>query len=301
MSADNYLYCTPVLTSIMKRIRKGLRILGIIVIVLIVLALIAGNYFMSTYDEMDTVARIDEAGIDFEQRFVPYDDAVINTYRIGKPSNPKALLIHGSPGHWVDWGSSYLDKEILDSLCLIAYDRPGYGNTTLPAASELSIQGDVAAAVMQEYCDAEECYSVAGHSYGGGVVQQVLIDHQGQANKGIYVAGTLAPDMQQKKWYNYLASLWVFKWAIPKEMRSSNHEMMTLSEELAGQEGKLHLIKDPIILIQGTEDVLVPYETVDYYKRMKSTGVEYVIVEGMNHFIPWTNPELIKEALIGRQ
>lgn len=284
-----------------KKLHKVLRILAVVIGVLLILALVAGNYFMNSYDETDTLTRLDESGVKYEQRFVPFDDGMINTFSIGDPTKPKALLIHGSPGHWVDWVNTYLDQDIRDSLCLIAYDRPGYGNTTVPAASSLVVQGDAAATVMSAYCDENECYSVAGHSYGGGVVQQVLMDYSDLANKGIYVAGTLAPDMQQKKWYNYLASLWVFKWAIPKEMRSSNHEMMTLAEELAQQEGNQDKINDPVILIQGTEDVLVPYETVDYYRKVKDRGVEYVIVEGMNHFIPWTNPELIKRALIGGQ
>ena len=284
-----------------KLLRRGLRILGIVIVLLIILLVIAGNVLMNRYDEMKTVSRLQEAGVQHEQRFVNLGEFEINTWCIGDPSNAKAMLIHGSPGHWVDWVNTYLDSEILDTLCLITYDRPGYGNTTIPAAAGLTEQGDVAAKVMEEYCREDECYIVAGHSYGGGVVQQVLIEHPDRVSKGIYVAGTLAPQMQERKWYNYLASVWAFKWMVPKEMRSSNHEMMSLAHELTEQEGKHSLITDPITLIQGTEDVLVPFETVDYYKVVKPSGVKYVIVEGMNHFIPWTNPELIKNALIGER
>jgi pimeloyl-ACP methyl ester carboxylesterase len=75
--------------------------------------------------------------------------------------------------------------------------------------------------------------------------------------------------------------------------------MMDLATELRKNEGLQESITTPITLIQGTADVLVPYETVDYYRSVKSTGVEYMIVEGMNHFIPWTDPELVVEAIRG--
>ena len=51
------------------------------------------------------------------------------------------------------------------------------------------------------------------------------------------------------------------------------------------------------MLIQGTKDVLVPYATVDYYKSKKTDGVKYMIIDGMNHFVPWSDPDLIVEAL----
>ena len=281
-----------------KRFHRILRIIGIVFLALVVLALIAGNVLMNQYDEGGTLAQLDEAQVPYLQKYVPFGEHQINSYRVGDPSKPKVLLIHGSPGHWVDWVNTYTDPQILEQFCLIGYDRAGFGETSMPASSTLEEQGDVAAAVMEAYCSTPNCFVVAGHSYGGGVVQQVLLDHGDQASLGIYVAGTLAPEMQQRKWYNYLASIPVFRWLIPKEMRSSNHEMMSLSSELEKQEGRHRDITDPIILIQGTEDVLVPYETVQYYKSMKPSGVEYVIVEGMNHFVPWTNPELIKNAIL---
>ncbi len=283
-----------------KRLRSIFKITGIVLVILIVAVVIAANVFLNGIDEESTLVKLKNAGVAYEQNYVDYQGFRINTYRIGNPELPKALLIHGSPGHWSDWVNVLLDKKLLSKMCLIVMDRPGYGNTDMPPARELSQQADVAKSVMSYYCNDYECYTVAGHSYGGGVVEQILLDHPGTTAKGIYVAGTLSPAHQPRKWYNYLASMTLVNWMVPKIMQASNIEMMNLQADLRMNTSRIGDIRQPIVLIQGTADVLVPYETVEFYREMKSEGVSYVIVEGMNHFIPWSNPELIVDALIGR-
>ena len=182
---------------------------------------------------------------------------------------------------------------------MIAYDRPGYGETTMPAASSLAVQADVAARVMRHFCDEQECYVVSGHSYGGGVVEQLLLDQPARARKGVYVAGTLSPEHQpRRRWYNYIAAFKPVQWVLPHEFNASNTEMFPLHNELEKNRGRQAQIYQPLVLIQGTKDVLVPFQTVDYYKSVKPDGVRYMIIEGMNHFVPWTNPEVIVDAII---
>ena len=278
--------------------RKVLKVIAIIVSILVIIVLVAINILMSRYDERKTLSEIESRSIPYRHAFVNYNGYKINAYCIGDPVLPKALFIHGSPGHWVDWKSQYIDPELLENYCMIAYDRPGYGETTMPASPSLELQADVAARVMKYFCDERECFVVSGHSYGGGVVEKLLIDHPARANKGIYVAGTLSPEHQGKRWYNYLAAFKPVQWIIPYEFTSSNIEMMPLRTELEKNRGMQPRITQPLVLIQGTKDVLVPFKTVDYYRSVKPEGVEYMIVEGMNHFVPWTNPELISRAIL---
>jgi pimeloyl-ACP methyl ester carboxylesterase len=281
-----------------KRVKKILKIIGIIAVLLIIGVIIFANVALGSMDESGALSKLDAAGMEYQQNYVDYEGFRINTYQIGDGNLPKALLIHGSPGHWGDWINVLLNPDLLSQMCLIVMDRPGYGNTTMPAIKQLSEQGNVASSVMQYYCDDYQCYAVAGHSYGGGVVEQVLLDHPENISKAIYVAGTLSPEDQPRKWYNYVASMWLVNWMIPGIMRASNVEMMHLQSDLKKNGLRIGDIQQPIVLIQGTEDVLVPYATVDYYKKMKTDGITYVIVEGMNHFIPWSNPELVVDALL---
>ena len=281
-----------------KRLKKVLKITGFVVLGLVLLGIGSIHYMMSTFSSDGTYEALANNGIPYFEKKLSYGPDSVQTVCIGDTSKPKALLIHGSPGHWFDWEFILTNETLLAEYCLIAYDRPGYGGTSIPAQSSLSAQADVAAAVMKYYCaKTRDCYVVVGHSYGGGVVEQILLDFPDLVDKGIYVAGTLSPDHQRRKWYNYAASLWVVKWLLPAEMRSSNVEMMRLAQSLEENAGRHDAIHQPLVLIQGTEDVLVPYETVEYYKSQKSDGVKYMIIEGMNHFVPWSDPELIVEAM----
>jgi pimeloyl-ACP methyl ester carboxylesterase len=283
-----------------KRLGSILKITGIVLIVLIVVVVILANVMMNHIDESDAVSELQIATVRYEQHYVEHEGFRINTYRIGDPSLPKALLIHGSPGHWSDWINVLIDKRLLGEMCLIAMDRPGYGNTEMPPSNELVEQANVAASVMSYYCADDACFTVAGHSYGGAVVEQILLDHPNTTARAVYVAGTLSPDHQGRKWYNYVAAMSLVNWMVPKIMRASNLEMTHLQSDLRKNSSRIASIKQPIVFIQGTEDVLVPLETVDFYKEMKPDGVTYIIVEGMNHFVPWSNPKLIVDALLRR-
>ena len=59
------------------------------------------------------------------------------------------------------------------------------------------------------------------------------------------------------------------------------------------------LVKARVIVIQGGKDSLVDPGNADFAaKMMKNTKVILVKVEDMNHFVPWTNPKLIREAIL---
>ena len=55
----------------------------------------------------------------------------------------------------------------------------------------------------------------------------------------------------------------------------------------------------PVIVIQGGKDSLVPAKNADFAKRvLVNAPVELVLKEDMNHFVPWSDPELIRDAII---
>ena len=159
-------------------------------------------------------------------------------------------------------------------------------------------QAHVATRVMQHYQADEETFVVAGHSYGGAVAEQLLLDFPLLVNKAIYAGGTVSPEMQESKWFNYLADFGLINIVLPKPFQTSNIEMMGLTASLKKNTKRLMGITQPIIYIQGKKDVLVPFETVTYYKKNKPIGVKYIIDEEMNHFIPWSHPELVIEAIM---
>jgi pimeloyl-ACP methyl ester carboxylesterase len=54
----------------------------------------------------------------------------------------------------------------------------------------------------------------------------------------------------------------------------------------------------PVTLIQGQRDSLVPAANADFGKKMLvNAPTNLVLVADMDHFVPWSNPELIRQAI----
>ena len=54
----------------------------------------------------------------------------------------------------------------------------------------------------------------------------------------------------------------------------------------------------PVTVIQGERDKLVPAGNADYAAKMLvNAPVEMVREPEMNHFVPWTRPDLIETAI----
>jgi pimeloyl-ACP methyl ester carboxylesterase len=52
-------------------------------------------------------------------------------------------------------------------------------------------------------------------------------------------------------------------------------------------------------VIQGKKDSLVPAANADFAKKMLvNAPVEFVFKDDMDHFVPWSNPELIHDAIL---
>ncbi len=58
-------------------------------------------------------------------------------------------------------------------------------------------------------------------------------------------------------------------------------------------------IRVPVTVIQGEEDELVPPGNADFAKRMLVNAPATIqMIPDMNHFIPWSRPDLIHNAII---
>ena len=58
-------------------------------------------------------------------------------------------------------------------------------------------------------------------------------------------------------------------------------------------------IKSRSIVIQGKKDMLVPWENGEFAKRMlPEEQLEVRYLEGVNHFIPWSHPQTIVQAVL---
>jgi pimeloyl-ACP methyl ester carboxylesterase len=141
---------------------------------------------------------------------------------------------------------------------------------------------------------------LAGHSLGGSIVGAAAVNYPDQVGGILILAGALDPDLEDVLFIQYIGDLPPFSWFLPKVAQHSNRELIALEGELRLLEPKLPLIKQPVTLIHGTDDDLVPYENVAFMKRaMTGTQKLKVIkIDGMNHFLQWRQQEVIINAVL---
>ncbi len=252
---------------------------------------------MSQQGEKKVLEKLEKAGVELSFRKIETESGQIRIARAGNPEGKKLVLIHGSPGDWSAWSNVFLNQEISKAFDIVAFDRPGYGETSIPAQEELSAQSNAVLEIAGHLWK-KEPFVVVGHSYGGAVAEEVVLSNKAHVLGAIWVAATLSPEFQAPKWYNKLGRFKAINWLLPAGFQSSNKEMMTLAEELKKNEAQLPAISVPITLIQGKKDVLVPYKTVEYIQKQSINNVQYVINDTMNHFVPWSHPELIFNAIL---
>ena len=221
---------------------------------------------------------------------------VLQAQIVGDTSLLPVLLIHGSPGEWSDWSNIITDSVLCSKYYFIAVNRPGYGATTIMATDDLQIQANCAWLPLIKLKENKKVI-VVGHSYGGAVVAKLLVHKSTKIRKAVLVAPAVAPNYQEAKWYNKLAKRKVFNWFIGAKFKSSNIEMLGLSDELKANESQLADVNVPIDFIHGEKDMLVPYKTVAYWNSIYNGEVNFILKKKMNHFVPWSDPKLIIESI----
>jgi pimeloyl-ACP methyl ester carboxylesterase len=224
----------------------------------------------------------------------------IHYVEAGDPERPLVLFVHGSPGSLDAFLHFLIDSTLLPRAHLVTTDRPGFGYSNFGLA-EPSLQKQAAALkpILEKYA-ANKPGILIGHSLGGPLIAKMAAEYPGLVGGLIIVAGSIDPELEPNEtWFRAPLATPFLSWILPRSLRASNEEIYKLKPELQQMLPDWEKITCPVIVIQGTKDELVPYENVAFAKKMLvNAPVEYVIKDGMNHFVPWSNPELIRDAVL---
>ncbi len=216
----------------------------------------------------------------------------------GTVGKPLLLWIHGSPGSWTAWKGLMQDSALSGDYFHIAVDRPGFGYSMQdsPVAS-LKTQSELLYGLLDSL-KFKGNYIGIGHSMGGPVLARMAIDQPDRFKAIILVAPALDPDLEVIHWYNTLASKAWFNWWLPKEMITSNEEMIPLKEQLQLINNLYGRISCKVLVLQGMKDQLVnPENELFARKKMLKAPVEVWLDPNEGHLIPWTQPALIRQAI----
>ncbi|MGA0560591.1 alpha/beta fold hydrolase [Larkinella sp. VNQ87] len=219
--------------------------------------------------------------------------------RIGADTLPMVLFIHGSPGSWDAFIDFFTDTTLLTRFLLVSVDRPGFGKSNL-GKTECSLQKQAAAiAPLLQLSRSPQKPIVVGHSLGGPVAVRLAMDYPDAVGRLVLVAPSVDPDLEKQEWYRAVGDAFPVRYWLPTELRVSNQEILPLKGELQTMRPLWATIRVPVTVIQGSADDLVPPGNADYARRMLiNAPVKLMMVPGMNHFIPWRRPELIRAAIL---
>ena len=224
----------------------------------------------------------------------------IHYVRSGDEKRPLVLFIHGSPGSLSAFIHFLADSSLMHQNMLITTDRPGFGYSNFGIGEgSLVRQSEILKPILEEYKNNRPVILV-GHSLGGPLIARMAIDYPDLVDGLIIVAGSIDPTLEPNEtWFRAPLATPFLSWILPRSFRASNEEIYHLKPELEKMLPLWSSITCPVIVIQGGKDSLVPAKNADFARRMLiNAPVEFVIKEDMDHFVPWSNPELIHDAIV---
>jgi len=130
-------------------------------------------------------------------------------------------------------------------------------------------------------------------------VARAAMDFPERVGGLILVAPSIDPELEKVRWFQYPADWQLLSWLVPPALRTSNREVLPLKGELQALLPLWAGISQVVTVIQGEKDVLVPAANADFaVARLVNARVTSVRVPDMNHFVPWTHPSLIEQAIL---
>jgi len=228
------------------------------------------------------------------------DNRTINYLVAGDPGKPLVVFVHGSPGSLSAFIDFMSDSLLLQKAMLISVDRPGFGSSNFGRAEpSLQKQAAMLKPMLEEYKENRPIILV-GHSLGGPLIARMAMDYPELVDGLVFVSASIDPDLEPNEtWFRAPLATPFLKWILPRSFRASNDEIYKLKPELEDMLPTWKNITVTSTFVQGKEDSFVPYQNVDFAKRMLvNAPLKIQLLEGVDHFIPWSHPQLIRQATL---
>lgn len=225
----------------------------------------------------------------------------IHYFDIGNDRLPVAFFVHGSPGSWSTFVDFMKDTSLLKKVKIVCVDRIGFGDSELGYGEKsLQKQAQYLLPIVLKYKREGKKLMLIGHSFGGPLIAKMAMDYPALIDNLIIVAGSVSPFLEpHEKWFRIPLNFLPLRILIPKSFRASNLELLYLKPELMKMLPYWKNITQPVTIIQGNKDRLVSPGNAGFAKKMlvNAKRIDLVMVNDMNHFVPWTHPYLIKNAI----
>ena len=225
----------------------------------------------------------------------------IHYVSLGADTLPMVVFVHGSPGSWDAFIGFFKDSLLRQQARIISVDRPGFGKSNL-GKPERSLKAQAASLVpILEMNQSATLPVLVGHSLGGPLIARLAMDYPQLVGSLVLVAPSVDPALEPKEWYRKVGDFLLVRPLLPAEIDVSNQEILPLRGELTRMLPRWSALTLPITVIQGEKDQLVPAANAGFVKKSAvNAPVKVVMIPGMNHFIPWERPDVIREAILSQ-
>ena len=276
--------------------KKSILITVLVLVSLLVLMDSCMQFRMSTSEIDQEFAKRKTQGVQSEYKV---GNRKIHYAKTGNPNGPLVLFIHGSPGSLSDFIQFLTDSTLQQEGLLISVDRPGFGQSNFGwGEPSLAQQAKSIKPLIEQY-KRNKLVILVGHSLGGPLIAQLAMDYPELVDGLVFVAGSVDPELEPPNWWRTPFATPFFRWMLPRSIRASNDEIYPLKTQLHEMTPRWNEITCKVIVVQGTKDSLVPAGNAEFIrKQLTRTSPKMIYEEGMDHFVPWSHPHLIKNAVL---
>jgi len=218
----------------------------------------------------------------------------VRAFRGGSPDLPRVIYVHGTPGEGLNWANFLVDP--VPGTESVAIDRPGHGaSEPLGAVTDITDQ----AAALQPLLVRREGRGaiLVGHSFGAPVVAEAALQQPNRVDGLVLVAGSMDPALERTLLVQKIGASPIVQPLLPRWVRNLNLELIALESQLRELADRLRAVDVPVEVIHGTRDNQVPYSNVEFIRAAMSDDPNVTTIENGNHFVPWKNEALIRDAI----
>ena len=285
-----------------RKRRIALAFLGVFVILGASLALFAAvsarpmlSPELRRQDAMETLAARGVASI--RSFAAPFEGTTVGGVEVGDPGARAVVFVHGSPGDWTDFVELLGDADLRSRTRLVSIDRLGFGASDFGRPEPSMARQAAAVVAAMDYLAIERAVLV-GHSLGGPVVARAAMDFPARVAAIVPVGSSADPALEKTPWYQRVGNWPIVRPLLPTMIDVCNREILPHAGELAAMEPRWSAIACPVVIVHGVDDVLVPVANVDFMAaRVREDVLTLRVYDDMNHFVPWSHPDRLREAI----